>query len=61
MSIATYLEEVRGEVKNIRWPSKNQAIMYTVLVVVLSLVVAAYLGALDYLFSKAVEILIEQF
>jgi preprotein translocase subunit SecE len=61
MSIATYLEEVRGEVKNIRWPSKNQAIMYTVLVVVLSLVVAAYLGGLDYIFSQGVGLLIEQF
>ena len=39
----------------VNWPTKDQLIRYTVLVVVISLAVAIFLGALDTLFSYLVE------
>lgn len=39
----------------VNWPTKKQTINYTMVVVVLSLVVAVFLGGLDYLFSSILK------
>ena len=52
MSIITYIKDVKAETKKIKWPTKKQVINYTIIIVVLSLILAAYIGALDALFAK---------
>jgi len=54
-SFIDYLFGVRAEMAHVKWPSTKQAIGYTALVVVISLIVAAYLGVLDYLFAIVAE------
>jgi len=56
--IGEYLNETKGELKHVTWPSKNQAILFTVIVVVFSIVVAFFLGAFDYLFAMLLKIFI---
>lgn len=51
-----FLGEVKAELKHVSWPTQNQAVGYTVLVVLISLLIAAYLGAFDWLFTKLIEI-----
>lgn len=51
MSFSTYLKETKGELKHVSWPTRTQAVLFTTLVIVLSIVMAAYLGAFDYLFT----------
>lgn len=51
MSITSYIKETRAEFKHVSWPTKGQAIAYSVAVVVISLVVAYLLGAFDALFQ----------
>ena len=50
--MANYIKETQAEMKHVKWPSKKQVINYTTAVVVLSLLIAAYVGALDVLFTK---------
>lgn len=50
-----YLKDTRGELKHVNWPTRKQAIWFTVVVVLISLVTAAYLGALDWLFTGVVQ------
>ena len=50
-----YLKDTQSELKHVSWPTRRQALLFTILVVVISLVVAAYLGALDTLFTHIVE------
>ncbi len=50
-----YLREVRGEFRHVNWPNRRQTIVYTVVVIVVTLVTAAYLGAFDYLFTGIVQ------
>ncbi len=50
-----YLKEVKAEMKNVTWPKRATTISYTIAVLVISLVVAYYLGALDYLFSVGLK------
>lgn len=53
-----YLRDVRAEMKHVSWPSRSLTVVYTIVVVVVSVAVAIYLGILDYLFRLAVEQLI---
>jgi len=46
-----FLKEVRIELKRVTWPTRQQTIKYTLIVISLSLAVAAFLGGLDFLFS----------
>jgi len=49
--IINYIKASIEELKKVTWPTKKETYRYTVLVIVVSLVVAAYLGGLDYLFT----------
>ncbi len=49
-----YLKDVRAEMKHVSWPSRRLTIMYTLVVIVLSVATGLYLGALDYIFSAVV-------
>ncbi len=54
-SIFTYLRETRGELKHVSWPTVRQTYIFTVLVIVISIVTSLYLGFFDYLFSQFLE------
>lgn len=54
-ALLTFLTEAKVELGRVNWPSQKEIIRYTLLVVVISLSVAAFLGALDFLFSFLVE------
>jgi preprotein translocase subunit SecE len=49
--LVTFLKEVRIELKRVTWPTRQEAIKHTLVVIGLSLAVAAFLGGLDFLFS----------
>ena len=42
--LGEYLKETKAELKHVSWPTRNQAILFTVIVVVFSLVVSLFLG-----------------
>jgi preprotein translocase subunit SecE len=46
-ALTTYLKETRAEIDHITWPTQRQTVIYTVLVIVLSVVIGTYLGILD--------------
>ncbi len=58
MQIVDYIKETKGELSHVSWPTKKQAIAYTALVVGISIAVAIYLGAADFLLSRIVKILV---
>lgn len=54
-AIIRFFTEAKGELVKVNWPTKDQLIRYTILVIAISLAVAVFLGALDTLFSYLVE------
>lgn len=50
-----YFKDVRAEMKHVSWPTRRQAIVYTLVVIAVSLITAVYLGLLDYLFSLVIQ------
>jgi len=49
--ILTFFQEVQIEMKKVTWPTRPQAVNYTIAVVGISVAVAAFLGGLDYVFQ----------
>lgn len=50
-NIIKYLQESKTELKKVKWISRQETVQYVIIVIVISLAVAIYLGGLDYLFS----------
>ncbi|HQF57263.1 MAG TPA: preprotein translocase subunit SecE [Candidatus Magasanikbacteria bacterium] len=47
------------EIKKVVWPNKKQTITYTIIVIGMSIGVAAFLGILDYFFNIGLGILLK--
>ena len=60
MKIIDYFRETKAEMKHVSWPTRQQAIFYTVIVIAISLVTGAILGLFDYLASFVIEFLIQE-
>jgi len=59
MKITEYLKETKTELKHVIWPTRSQTLYYTLIVIVLSVLVAYYLGIFDFIFSKGLEKLLQ--
>jgi preprotein translocase subunit SecE len=55
MNVLTYLKETIGELKLVRWPTRQETINLTIIVVAISVFVGIYIGALDYLFTNTLR------
>ncbi len=55
MSIIQYLNDTRAELRHVAWPTGTQTVIFTVLVSVISILVALYLGFFDFLFTRALS------
>ncbi|MEK7503738.1 MAG: preprotein translocase subunit SecE [Patescibacteria group bacterium] len=53
--ISTFFKEVKLEVKKVNWPTRRQTIRYTLIVLGISLLIAVFLGGLDFLFTILLE------
>ncbi len=49
-----YVREVRGELRKVAWPTKQEVIRYSIIVLVTIVVLTTMIFVLDYLFAKAV-------
>ncbi len=59
MGFINYLKDTRGELRHVSWPTRSQAMVFTALVIVISVVTAFLLGLFDFGFTKALEFIIE--
>ena len=46
-----FLKDVKMELAKVNWPTQNQTIKYTIVVLGLSLFIAVFLGAWDFVFQ----------
>ena len=49
--IIQFLKEARAELTKVNWPTKEQTINYTLIVIGISVAVAVFLGGWDYFFE----------
>ncbi len=58
MSFIQYIKDVHTEMKHVSWPTQKQTIIFTALVIVISILTAFYLGFFDFLFTKVLELVV---
>ena len=58
-SPVTFLKETRDELKKVVWPSRQEVIRLTFVVIVVSLIVGLFLGGLDFVFVKIIETIVK--
>lgn len=51
-NLITYLKETRAELRHVTWPTRQQTINYTIIVIAISIVTGLFLGILDFGFSR---------
>jgi len=49
--IISFLKEVRLEMKKVNWPTRQQTLRYTLIVIGVSFAVAVFLGTLDFILT----------
>lgn len=53
--MTSFLRDVRGEMKRVTWPSKNDLYKTTIAVIVSSIVFGVYLFGVDFIFSRLIK------
>ena len=56
--ITEYFKDTKAELKHVIWPNRSQTIFYTIIVVVLSVLIAYFLGIFDFIFLQGLQKLI---
>ena len=59
MSFVQYLKDTRAELRHVAWPTQTQTVVFTGLVVAISIFVSLYLGVFDYLFTGILQRVVE--
>ncbi len=53
--ISIFLKEVASEMKKVSWPMRQEVIKHTLIVIVVCIIVALFLGGIDYLFTYLLD------
>jgi preprotein translocase subunit SecE len=56
---ASFLRETRDELKKVVWPSRQEIIRLTAVVIAVSLLVGLFLGGLDFIFTKTIQTIVK--
>jgi len=58
MSFSNYVKETRAEMSHVNWPSRQETVRFTLMVIAVSLATAILLGVSDFVFSKLLTLLV---
>ena len=53
--ITEYLKETKTELKHVIWPNRRQTVYYTLIVIILSVLIAYFLGIFDFIFLQGLQ------
>ena len=56
-----FLKEVKEELLKVVWPTREQTIRYSVLVIIVTVSVGLFLGGLDYLLTLLTDFLLKNY
>lgn len=59
-NLKNYVLESYGEMRKVTWPTKQQTINYSLLVIALSISMAVFFAILDWVFSNSITALLNR-
>jgi preprotein translocase subunit SecE len=57
-AVRRYINETVGELRKVTWPTRKEATNLTIIVLIVTFVMSAYLGLLDYIFTQLFALLL---
>lgn len=57
-TILRFFSEVRQELSKVTWPKRDEVIRLTLIVFLVSGIIGAYVGGLDYLFTRLLTLVV---
>jgi preprotein translocase subunit SecE len=54
-----FLKEVRDELKKVVWPTRDEIIRLTAVVIIVSVIVGVYLGGIDLILTRLLALVIK--
>jgi len=57
-AIVKYLKTSKEELQKVIWPSRREVAWKTLLVIAVSLAIAVYLGVIDYVLTRLLDVVI---
>lgn len=61
LNIFNFFKEVKEELGKVVWPTREQTIRYTILVIVVTVAVGLVLGGLDYILTLFTDFIIKNY
>ncbi len=58
MSLISYIKETKGELSHVNWPTRREGIIFSVVVIIISILTALFLGLFDFVFSRILNIFV---
>lgn len=55
-----FFNEVISELKKVTWPTRDETVKLTAVVIAISIIVGAFIGGLDSLFLRATTLLLKR-
>jgi preprotein translocase subunit SecE len=56
--VMQFFSEAKTELKKVTWPSRKQTLASTSVVIIIVLIVAIYLGIVDYVLAKLMKLIL---
>ncbi len=56
---AGFMREVRGELRRVNWPTRNEVVSYSIVVLITVTILTSFIGGLDYGFAESILSLFE--
>lgn len=57
-ALVSYFKNVRQELTHVVWPSWQSGVAHTILIILISALVAVFIGVLDYLLTQLVSMIV---
>ena len=54
-----FLKETRDELKKVVWPTRDEVIRLTTVVIIISIIVGVFLGGIDYILTNLLTLIVK--
>jgi len=55
----TFIRQAWDELKKVKWPTQSEIVRLTVSVIVISIIVGVFLGGVDFILTKGIDLIIK--
>ncbi|MFQ5595133.1 MAG: preprotein translocase subunit SecE [Anaerolineae bacterium] len=56
--VVRYIKATRSELRKVVWPTRDETVNLTIIVLIVTIGMSVFLGILDFLFAQAFELII---